>query len=80
MCCYRNTYLLYRHINPIIETSYKGISKNNSYSLVERSVGENRLRKHYNNMVGKLDELIPNEWREVVMYVEELGTVRVVQP
>ncbi len=31
-------------------------------------------------MVGKLDELIPNEWREVVMYVEELGTVRVVQP
>lgn len=31
-------------------------------------------------MVGKLDELIPNEWHEVVMYVEELGTVRVVQP
>ena len=41
-------------------------------------IDENRLTQYYSNIANKLEEIIPIEWDEIVMYAEEFGDVRAV--
>ena len=39
-------------------------------------IDERNLTKYYQSIAEKLDEIVPVEWDEIVMYGEELGDVR----
>ena len=41
----------------------------------DKMIEENKLVKYYEEISGKLDEMIPCEWERVVLYAEEIGNV-----
>lgn len=41
-------------------------------------INESKLGEHYQNIANKLNEIVPADWDEIVMYGEELGDVSLV--
>nr|WP_041713097.1 immunity protein YezG family protein [Cellulosilyticum lentocellum] len=39
-------------------------------------IAESQLAPYYSKIANRLDEIVPSEWSEIVMYAEELRDVR----